>query len=90
MVAGAGEQELLFGFSTTEPNAFIESSFYWSETADVAVCDVEDVSFDVECVENKISNEDLVAFLNNNISKENKSEWKKWKMGDKGYPVFED
>lgn len=90
MVAGDREQELLCGFSKTEPNVFIESSFYWSETADVAVCDVEDTALDVECVESKISNEELVAFLNNNISEENKNEWKKWKIGDEGYPTFDD
>ena len=80
----------LCGHISNDENLRIENSYYWKETAGIAVYNKEDSVYGVKNVLNKISNQELVEFLNNNIKTENTNDWKKWKLGSDGYPTFAD
>ena len=80
----------LCGNISNDENLSIENSYYWKDTAEIAVYDKEDSVYGVKNVLNKISNQELVEFLNSNIKTENTNDWKKWKLGNEGYPTFAD
>ena len=73
------------GNGATEENLSIENSYYWKDTAEVAVYNKEDSIYGVNKVLNKISNQKLIEFLNDNIKTENANEWKKWQIENDKY-----
>lgn len=59
--------------------------YYLKDASDFAVGNVKDNEYGATKIEN-IKNEEIVNVFNNYINSENKVDWKKWKIGEKGYP----
>ena len=75
-------------FGTIKSNLTIDNSCYLSNTCSIAVGNEEDSQYGVTKVES-LTNEELKNYLNIYIQTENQEGWKKWKLGEDGYPVFE-
>ena len=65
----------------------IEDGYYLKNTCNAAVANKEDSQYDINQLES-ITNEELMNYLNSYIEKENPLDWKKWKLGEDGYPIF--
>ena len=77
-----------YRYDISKSNLTIDNSCYLSNTCSIAVGNEEDSQYGVTKVES-LTNEELKNYLNIYIQTENQEGWKKWKLGEDGYPVFE-
>ena len=83
-IAGKGA---LIGY-TTNATLTIDDGFYIEGTADSAVYKTADSEYGVTKLES-LKYSELVQKLNKFIDEGENSDWKKWKLGEKGYPEIE-
>ena len=77
-----------YRYDVSKSNLIIDNSYYLRNTCSVAVGNEEDSQYGVTQVES-LTNEELKNYLNMYIQTENQQNWKKWKLGEEGYPIFE-
>ena len=82
------EAGFLYARPKAKSNLIIDNSYYLRNTCSVAVGNEEDSQYGVTQVES-LTNEELKNYLNMYIQTENQQNWKKWKLGEEGYPIFE-
>ena len=72
----------------TETKTQINNSYYTSTNVIVSNNnDVNTVNNAIQKAENEMKSQEFVSILNQNIG--GNTLWKKWKVGENGYPTFE-
>ena len=77
-----------YRYDVSKENLKINNSYYLSNTCSVAVGNEDDSGYGITKLEN-MTNEELKNYLNEYKEKNNKGDWKSWKIGENGYPTFE-
>ena len=77
-----------YRYDVSKENLKINNSYYLSNTCSVAVGNEDDSGYGITKLEN-MTNEELKNYLNEYREKNNKGDWKSWKLGENGYPTFE-
>lgn len=76
-----------YRYDISKPNLTINNSYYLSSICNVAVANAKDSEYGVAKAES-ISDEEIRDYLNMYIQAENQGIWKRWKLGEEGYPIF--
>ncbi len=86
-ILGSGNSGAVCGFLWDDSSINISNSKYVKSLCDNVVGNGDNSGYDGAVGVDKLTGEELVEKLNANA--EEHSDWKKWKLGSDGYPVFE-